>query len=1795
MRRILSKDSLVDLAQHAVGTIRKIVSSDGWGSRDVLFPSARAVESACRMDTKLDPFMIEEWVSDFTRHLSLQTTRSAADSVAASEGKGDTYKPLSESGLLACFELVHLLTRSCNSTVAIDIYRKRKLISAFTAYYMNAWMTKRVRDLCAQIIFDLTVKHESFVDELLHASIPYLRAAGTTSTSTTSADQGNASSILRILLGSLLVTILHSTTLVSGMEIDIDSYNFRVSVIDDLLPIAYQVVQTTISDSESSHPPLPKSASPLGVEAPGLPYSHTADEKTNYNAAKGSVSSRPASGDLSSTASDQDRHTALNIAVVYFTLISALYRGVPSLKKYVRFNYSYKVVRLWATMANLLPQLQISFPLPCSTKPATTTLEPIEYWQSELLDALMELCTNDSFSYRCTAVIAASTAKQRASTPVDRSVGDSSPAGHSSATTANGGPSSQLKLISPDWDLFLSSGSTVAWKLTSSLFTCNIQADAVVLLRASLLELNTKCKTAEALYREIVAVLTLLCAANPQNVVTLCAEQFVQTLISLVTYSQPTVFFESTNAQLSDKTEECTSLELVPTGTLSTTTTQLTFSLLHTLASVYFSKTMMSMFKKGVEDMQNVASCQTDVDVMETLLFGFTRLYIPHPILFFPGNGHITWRLRNIYPRGTGYSFVSWIYPTSVWERGSCLFSFTDQNETRVSIVLIANGRQCGIAVRVAKAGSEPVECFLRDSSFVVPEWSHIAVCHGVALNVYLNGCRLESMHDVPYPKEKTSLVLNLGGTGREPSFFGFTSGLAFSSMLSEKEVVALHAAGPNYYDAETDCASVLIPTAPKETHVEMSPFLQKNIIAKKSTEFSWKNVELYLPTDLQGEMTPSVVIEWVLGLFQSSRISESAKNTCVFMNITKLGLNLLSNSMRLANHAQLMELVTNRSLDRLQAEVSSWDLIFAEFASTLLHAVTPRNGGKVLYRHECTQQIFDVLLHCVVQWSEKIQKEGDVAVHGVCAAARCTSINVVLRELSDCLLVRENLAMFQTAPSRFTDVLRVSLQLPKECIKSVVILIEKLCRGGAELQQVLLFLFTPSSETPTATLAKIGVLRMLFDIARDDVGMCEMILDCFKGRGLSFILMLINGKNHNSEAIRVLALGLLSLMIPLKGCNRVFRKSDGFDILSLAITDQRRDIPLGIRTFDALFQIAFDEYRSPKEKRPEVDSITSRLLGSAHIFPRSRHRDVSSSLTSSPPARSITTSKGYTPSILVSHFTARRGFSFEHTHDFGRVNDDVGEMIITHKGSSYQNLQLPLALKTVLSALGCLIQVGLHRLNSPLTTTTMLIVPVLASPTPTNGDGLKSPSTRVEHSPVDPSFPLDEDRVVIEVLNYLEKVIDLPKHAKKLIEISWLDSLWSAVRIFFERYPDGVATSQSGKLRGSTDGLQEFSLTSSASRTHSDSAVHRLHLQKSEFVASVTQRTRTIIRKMVILDITENEKASIRCIRDGEHPQRLVRLVLEEIVRHFSHGKNSELGEDANNVIRNLNSLFREVQYALSPFPSALGIGIVMAITTIAVSSNTQVRRHMKNNSNLFSIRDNLAFFVLRETRRFSRLGKRLLSQLLDANVNSSRSVTVLLNHLCTAIKENNVNEVEVLVLLIQQLSTSDAARRRELFTVVGDSDNARVLAELLSSNSAVEAQSPLLAAPLTSLPTPSERGISEMFTDGDSAAGIGEGVSYSTYGFSMNPLEHDGDLGSGRCTTQVLEWCSSNKEEWESVQRSIRASMASIIAARREDRMPNSKSNRQDSGFREKSCREFNQMSEEVDAVLVNPGGYM
>ena len=250
-----------------------------------------------------------------------------------------------------------------------------------------------------------------------------------------------------------------------------------------------------------------------------------------------------------------------------------------------------------------------------------------------------------------------------------------------------------------------------------------------------------------------------------------------------------------------------------------------------------------------------------------------------------------------------------------------------------------------------------------------------------------------------------------------------------------------------------------------------------------------------------------------------------------------------------------------------------------------------------------------------------------------------------------------------------------------------------------------------------------------------------------------------------------------------------------------------------------------------------------------------------------------------------------------------------------------------------------------------------------------------------------------------MKVLQYLDRMVDLTPNALELLPHPWLEWLWACIEPVASRRPSSTS---------------------------------------SGLTSSVETVVRSFVRKVAVVDLSRGPKQSyLRRVKELSDAPQLQRIVLEEVVRHFSTNNRLDTMEatDAQNVIRNVDALFQGLDEVFVPFPAALGIEIIHAVGAIALNNNAWVRQKMKQQSKLFETRDRLAFTTLMSTvKEFSKQDASFLQELVDANLHDTNTSIVLLRALVDGIKERNIDEVEAIQQMLRRIFSIDDEHRKTM-----------------------------------------------------------------------------------------------------------------------------------------------------------------
>ncbi|KAF8284220.1 chaperone DNAJ protein [Trypanosoma cruzi] len=1359
--------------------------------------------------------------------------------------------------------------------------------------------------------------------------------------------------------------------------------------------------------------------------------------------------------------------------LVYFGLVNCMVRGCAANKALCRGELRDELVRLWVIAASNVSKVEFSLPIPTNVpgKDASLAVEGTQAWASELIEFLVEVATSDSFSLRRQALHDDSMNNGGGRNMLNNTGFpplSPSPLSSPGISRASGG----YEFLPAHWDTLLTGGSAYAWHLALLLFNCVLSREGCDFIAEALLRIDTLNAVSEFIYRGVIATLMLLCVATPRNAELLAESPIIEALIALITCSQASVFAH----EVIILEKRCT-----PCRALNAYAIQTTMAFMSLLSSLCVAERTLPNLLHAVEEMCLKQTCVADADVIDSLLHVFTCSGLPRGVLFFSGCGSVVCMVdRFPTTRFNGYGFAAWIHPKCVWLEGCHLFSFTDGSSgTSVALIVVANGRSCSLMMRT-RHSTDVTLSSIPDTSFPADAWSHVAFTHNMTgFLLFINGRKTENSLSISFPKtptKKDRLQFAFGGYREEPSFFGFIASIElFDGSLSEKDVQRMYQAGPrSSREVPISCHPLLSVESQMVSGTTQLCVSVNGGLAGKNKGVSVHSVMACSPLNVQEMFLHEDVVNWAL------RTLVKAKNSSTnFLMIAKLCVQFVCTAMKLTTtEEELNRMVGEHVIGQLREDMLKWENIPIEVPAILIASTIPRGGGKVMRAHSTTQDILSLLL-------DVIHEQG---VHP-------TVILCILRELSDALLLSENVAIFRAVPGRFERILSLSLELPPECVENVITLVERLFKESREMEQTLRFLLS-ASNSKMADFVKTEMLRMMFDITLTNTAMCDLIGGAFGNSGLSFLIGLVGGINHSSEAIRVFALRIISLMHHTnKRFREHFMKYHGYEMLGAVMTDTSSSVPIRLSTFNCLFQMAFDAFQPTENEKTTLLHLqqSSSSKTKRRTTRHSEHSHISmASVGKSGPLQ------GYMPGLLSPELrVTRREYSFDFSHDLQCVSDIRPLLDDTHRcprsrANIHLVLQVPQAIQAVLFLLERLLRsvgvgtppvlsvTGDSRLSSEVASDANVAVH--------EDRGANNAADSVSRvSVISPTQEDSKEIITLRVLGHIEKIVDRPENAKILLPFPWLIWLWGAVGPVLD--------------------------------PASNSSTEPLSKMPKKHMAAIQQQFRNIVRRLAILDVICNTKAGIvRTLRQTEQPPFLIRLVLEEIVAHFTKFR-CEISSrsDATNIIKNLDFLFHGIEDLLRPFPLPLGLEIVNAISAIAVNNNSWVRTKMKNSSRLFETRRNLSLALLISTKRFSKLESPALTQLLGANGYEPNTIRVLLRRLISATSICDVDEVEQLLALTRQFLSGDPNHCQAILSIIGM--EYRSFAELLCGN-AGNRKVNSLACPERSLP-------------GSTASSI-----RTEEQVTVDELP----------AAEVIRWSLEDKVRWETVRQRVYAATNSL-----------------------------------------------
>ena len=1571
MQRGLSAENIADFAHHAVSHLRRLVSSSSLHDATLtpsqldLLSTTKQIEEANHRKTigKVDTSVVELWAHSFADELEFLVTHlqetgqqsspenSSSNSSAVGSPKAPlpatvspSRKPLADSQLLQANDCTKILLRMLDRTAADSMYHAR-LFDAFL----------RVIVLCATMLSKRLI--DAFVATVSDclAEFPFV-LEGTVAQTVVEVLDGTATSDL--LNPQRLRLLLLLSNSLKRMEL--------------LAPVASKSVKARLQSL---------GLTTLLIRQCRLLEAFFEQESTRHGVAL----------------------TALILSLVN---VSCIARGTQEIKQLV---LNEDIQSMWTLGVNNIHKMdcvvayQSSMSLVSSnkTEERLITFENTTIWAAELAEMLVELCTTSSFSL------------QRQMLYVESTPLPPTPPASRDLPVANAPLSISLRRWEPlpqNWDTTLSSGAPIVWRLASTLLSCNFSVDSVKSLFRFLRHLDTSQVLGEYVYRSIVATVLLLCHGSPSNVETLSKASALNLLIESLTDTDVTAFGHGMHRRIGMSRSHSGSFDAAATPpsvvTVASSTRQnlsegsrsMAMALLSVLATS-LGNDDIQLLTNAVEMMRTHETTAEDCEVIEHMLHTISGTVYARNAVFFSGDASVVCPVERFVGRWYGYTFVTWVNPLCVWGEGCHLFSFSDPSTpSSVVVSIVANGRSRSLAVRCLN-GMDFSITLLPDTALSPDGWTHLAIVHNISgFFVYINGRKSSCNVSVPFPKEpRKSQLLYFGLGGAEqpnsathpnrslsqvavPSLFGFTASMeVWDGQVSEKDLDRLVAAGPcSSIGMEPPVCSTppllfvnSILSGEGDIELDVGGAIVKKEAVRMSSAVAHRNA------DVPGMFTTLQVVAWAVETIRSLVGNPTPnRNT-----IAVLCCEFVCTAFRLATKEKVLaKYHESQTIENIRRSLLDWEApVPHQLAQCLLALTIPRNSGKRMRSHPTTSAVLDLLL--------------DVMGSRQCSPAfYCTTF----KELSELFSVPENAKVFREDSSRFNSVLLLTQFLPSEAIDDFIALVEKLCKEQAEVECLLRFI-TFDEASKKSEVIRCESLRMLFDTARPNVALCDMIANAFSGNGVWWLLHLIEGAKHHSEAVRVYAIRLLALILHCsKKARETFAKGNGFEVLGAALVAGGA-INARLMTYNCLFKFALDFFQPTVDR---ADAALARLHGTTvtparHIDPRAQASGASLGF------------HGHLPGLMPGR-TGRREYSF----DFGMGSEcgDVEGRLSVDENYSAQTVSKdllvhPHVVQIILSMVGRMLTAYFRESSESSAHLADDRGDLMSSEEHHSATSLTTSRREAEDS---------VENIALKIFAYLDRIVDMTPNAVAMLSHPWMEWIWTAFEPVF------VAT-------------QRENCTAS---------------QRNLAMAAETQ-VRSIVRKISVVDLSRPAKSSnLKRVKDLVDEPCLQRILFEEVVRHFSANNRLDTMEpnDATNVIRNVDTLFQGIEEALSPMPSALGVEIALAIRDIAVNNNMWVRLKMKNTTKLFESRDRLAFSLLSSIRLFSHEGSQLLQDLVHVNQHDPNAMIVVLRNIVDAVGQRNLEEVEALQSMLRHLYSLDDEQRKCLQRVL-ETDSVELL----------------------------------------------------------------------------------------------------------------------------------------------------
>lgn len=1610
MQRALSAEHLADIAHHAVNSLRRLVSSSSLHdanlspSQQDLTSTSRQIEEAwIKKHVKVDMSIVELWARSFGEELELiasqqspcsssadmsipsspkiatpilQSTSGGGTPLASTPPSGVSRKHIPEGTMMQAIEGLRAVSR-WYGTQCVDVFSTVHLMDAVIRIAHSGQLPKKLNDALLVILADVLSEVPRALEESCTAFSSLLQASDS--------DELLTPNYLKMM--QLFIQVLRRCDVHSGSGAD--SVRNRCASLGVVTRLLAQVKELRLM---------------FDMVDP---------------ARQGRV---------------------VTSAILTLSVVACLSRRNQTLKEEI-LRPEGDAQRSWVFAANNVSKMEaiISYlAVPHTSTKAEERVLSFDHpnvWAADLAEFLIELCTTDSFSLRRQNLF--SEVPSTPSTPP--SVRSGRPPPVSSAVMV---PQRRWEPLPSNWDVTLSSGSAFVWRFASTLSQCHFTCGtAAKCLFHFLWQLDTTTTaTSELIFRCVVSSVLLLCNSNPSNVAILSSAGCFRILIEMLCDDKVTAFGGViTSEGGSPLIKSSTMAEPHQGMKLSENARQVIMAALSVMASSCLLADDVAHVMKAVESMREGKTTLEDCEIIEHLLHTVGNTTYPNKILFFSGDASVVCPVEKFVGRWYGYTFLVWVNPSCVWGEGCVLYSYSEPSTPSAVVVsMVANGRAKSLAVRCT-SNKDFTITLIPDTTLSNEGWSHIAISHNISgFTVYVNGRKTTNNVSVPYPKEPTRphrLHFGLGSdcsiaanafqqqspkkVGNEdvspasasvPSLFGYVASMEIlDGTLGEKDMERIAQGGPaaGASGSVEPCHSLpcLIGLSSSDVAGEICAEAIGSLVKKEAVTVA--GVIGHEVPDVPKAFVSLGVVPWATVLLQSVDNACENRNT-----IAVLCAEFISTAFKLAGKEEMTKYSEMGVLEDFGRTLLSWPSgVPQQLSNSLISITIPKGGGKKMRQHPTTSSVLNLVI--------------DLMSH---PAALSTFCSASLKELSEFLSVPENAKIFREQSSRFTRILRLSTRLPSENVDDLVALLEKLCKEQQEMEQLLRYLVFQDASRHNEVVA-CETLRMLYDIGRPNTAICEMIAVCFGNCGVWWLVYLVAGTNHKSEAVRIYATRLLALVLHCsKKGKDIFLKGNGFEVIAAAVLNNNPDLssapahvtsgkgaiiaPLRtaptvrLMTYNCFFKFALDFFQpNNTDSSPPLSTMMSQQPagGNRHVDPR---------------AGGTFGFHGHLPGLIPPRAT-RRAVSYD--LGYGSECGDVESRLSVDDNYSSQIaskdlLVYPQGIHVVLLLLGKFLRQHVEE-------------SVAANSEEPSKDGFISDDFHSATSVT--TSREDAIEMVDKVLGFLERIVDMSPNAAAILTYPWLEWLWASVEPLFAAAANEACASPLRQL-----------------------------------FAAVEPHVRSIIRKICVVDLSRPVKgSSLRRVKDLVDEPMLQRIVFEEIVRHFSENNRLDTMEptEATNCIRSLDALLQGIDDALVPFPSTLAVEIVFAIRAIAVNNNSWVRLKMKNNTKLFEVRDRLAFLLMSTIRTFSKEEGDFLQQLIEANMHDLNSMLVVLKGIVDAVGVRNLEEVETLQGMLRMLYSVDDEQRKYLQKIL-EADAVELLQQRTPSSSPGLAEPPQL-----------------------------------------------------------------------------------------------------------------------------------